>query len=104
MEEARRDVMNINWKAMKIKWGATDAWRAAHEPDAIREAITMGEQILTLLTHAVTLIERACQEMDPIIEDATRRGEVLVDRLHAQATRLEPVLTRLRAADKAVTS
>jgi hypothetical protein len=96
--------MNINWKAMKIRWCATDAWRAAHEPEAIREAITMGEQILTLLTHAITLVERACQDMDPIIEDATRHGETIVDRLHAQTTRLEPVLTRLRAADKAVTS
>ena len=96
--------MNINWKAMKIRWCATDAWRAAHDPEAIREAINMGEQILTLLTHAITLVERACQEMDPIIQDATRHGEVIVDRLHAQATRLVPVLTRLRAADKAVNS
>jgi hypothetical protein len=94
--------MTINWKAMKTRWYATDAWRAAHEPEAIREAITMGEQIVTLLTHAVTLVERAYQDMDSIIEDATIQGEAIVDRLHIQATRLEPVLTRLRAADKAV--
>lgn len=96
--------MNINWKAMKIRWGATNAWRAAHEPESIREAINMGEQILTLLTHAVTLVERASQDMESIIEDATTHGEAIVDRLHAQATRLEPVLTRLRAASTAVTS
>jgi hypothetical protein len=96
--------MDINWKTMKTRWCVTDAWRAAHEPEAIREAISMGEQIITLITHAVTLVERAYQDTHSLIPDATIRGEEIVDRLTGEADRLAPVLARLRAASRAVNS
>jgi hypothetical protein len=97
-------MMEINWKAMKTKWYMTDAWRAAQEPDAISEAIKTGEQIITLLTQTAALVERAYKDVDLIIEDATIRCEAIVDRLTGETNRLAPVLARLRAARKAVSS
>lgn len=97
-------MMTFNWNVSKTNWYTTDAWRAAQEPDAIAEAITIGEQIRDLLTHAAGLIEHACQDVDSIIEDATLRCQVILDRLTGEAHRLEPTLTRLRAANKAVKS
>lgn len=96
--------MTINWNLIKAKWYATDAWRAAQEPDAIAEAIRIGEQISDLLTRAAGLIERACREVDSIIEGSTLRCQVILDQLISEAERLAPVLTRLRAANKAVRS
>ena len=97
-------MMTINWNVTKTNWYTTDAWRAAQEPDAIAEAIKIGEQISDLLTQAAGLIERACQDVDSIIADATLRCRVILDRLTAEEHRLEPPLTRLRAANKAVKS
>lgn len=79
-----------------------DAWRAAQEPDAITEAVRMGEQITTLLAQAATLIERACQNVEAIIENTNRGCQQILDQLTHETTRLTPVLSRLRAATKAV--
>lgn len=94
--------MAINWSVIKKSWYSTDAWRAAQEPDAIAEAIKFGEQITELLTQAASLIDRACQDMDSIIENTTPRCRIILDQLTDEADRLTSALTRLRAAHKAV--
>lgn len=94
--------MTINWNVSKKSWYTTDAWRAAQQPDAIAEAIKFGEQITELLTQAAGLIDRACQDMDSIIENTTLRCQVILDRLTGETDRLASALTRLRAAHKAV--
>jgi F0F1-type ATP synthase membrane subunit b/b' len=81
-----------------------DAWRAAQEPEAITEAVRIGEQITTLLAQAAILIERACQNVEAIIENANLGCQQILDRLTRETTRLTPVLSRLRAANKAVRS
>lgn len=96
--------MTINWDVTKTNQYTTNAWRAAQEPDAIAEAVKIGEQIIELLTQGASLIERACQDVDSIIENATLRGQVILDRLAVETNRLESALTRLRAANRAVTS
>jgi hypothetical protein len=96
--------MDINWNVTKTTWYTSDAWRAAHHPDAIKEATEIGEQIITLLTQATTLVERACDDVDSIVHNATLRCQAIIDRLIGETDRLEPALTRLRAASKAVKS
>jgi hypothetical protein len=81
-----------------------DAWRAAQEPDAITEAVRIGEQITTLLVQAATLIERAFQNVDSIIENTNLGCQQILDQLTRETNRLAPVLYRLRAAAKAVRS
>ena len=82
----------------------TDAWRTAQEPDALSEALTRGEQIIALVTQAATLIDRASQGVEAIIENTTLRCQPILDQLASEVDRLTPVLTRLRAARKAVKS
>lgn len=96
--------MTLNWNVTKTNWYTTDAWRAAQEPEAIARAVEIGEQIADLLTGAAGLIERACQNVDSIVDNAVLRCQVILDRLAGEADRLAPVLTRLRAASKAVRS
>lgn len=96
--------MNINWNVRKTTWYASDAWRAAQRPDAIKEAAEIGEQIITLLTQATTLVERARDDVDSIVHNATLRCQAILDQLAGERDRLEPALTRLRAASKAVRS
>lgn len=81
-----------------------DAWRAGQEPEAIADAITIGEYITDLITEAAALIKRACQDAYPIIENAILRCQMIVDRLIRETDRLGTVLRRLRAADRAVIS
>ncbi|MGH3707894.1 MAG: hypothetical protein ACRDRQ_07255 [Pseudonocardiaceae bacterium] len=95
---------DTNWNVIKTNWYATDAWRAAQNPEAIAEAVTIGEQIVELLTQAADLVERACLDVDSIIENANLRCQVILVRLAGETDRLEPVLARLRAASKAVAS
>lgn len=79
-----------------------DAWRAAQEPDAISEALARGEQITTLVTQAVTLIDRASQSVEAIMENTTLRCQPILAQLAGETDRLELVLMRLRAAKRAV--
>lgn len=79
-----------------------DAWRAGQEPEAIADAITVGDYITDLITEAAALIKHACQNVDSIIENALLRCQAIVDRLMDETDRLELVLRRLRAADRAV--
>lgn len=88
----------------KTNWYTADAWRAGHQPDALAEATKIGEQIIGLMTQAIGLVEHACADVDPIIENATVRCQVILDQLYGQADRLDPVLSRLRAASEAVAS
>jgi hypothetical protein len=76
----------------------TDAWRAAQQPEAIAEAITLGEQIASLLTGAGMLIDFACQDVTPIVPSAVLRSQVIVGRIIREMHRLTPVVSRLRAA------
>lgn len=78
------------------------AWRAGQQPDALSEAIKVGEQITDLLEEAATLVQRACQQVDAIIDTASLRCQAILDQIAREAARLTPVLTRLRAASKAV--
>ena len=95
--------MNIDWNTMKTQSYMSLAWRVAQQPDAIAEAVRTGEQVNDLLTHAARLVHRACRDVDPLVESASLRCQVILDRLTGQTDRLIPVLRRLRAA-KAVTS
>jgi hypothetical protein len=79
-----------------------DAWRTAQEPEANTDALTTGEHLTDLLTQATTLIERACHNVETIIEDTTLRCQPILDQLASEIDRLTPILTRLRAAKKAV--
>lgn len=85
-------------------WPVVDAWQAAQDPKAIAEAITIGEQVTGLLAEATTLVQRACQDVDLIIDHASLRCQAILERLAQEAARLAPVLARLRAAGKAVES
>jgi hypothetical protein len=89
---------------MKTSWYVPDAWRVALVPDAIIEALAIGEQINELLTHAIGLVEHACADADQIIDNAHRRCHTILGQLYGQADRLGPVLRRLRAVSKAVAS
>jgi hypothetical protein len=78
-----------------------DAWRAAQEPEAITEALIMGNHILDVLNQATTLIDRACHNVEAIIDNTTLRCQPILNQLANEVDRLTPVLTRLRAAAKA---
>jgi hypothetical protein len=94
-----------NWDLPKAaSWYTADAWRAALNPDAITEAVTIGEQIIELLTQTIGLVEHACADVDLIIENTRPRCQVILNGLYGQADRLDPVLVRLRSAGKAVAS
>lgn len=93
------------WDVKKTHWQTADAWRGAQAHEAITEAIKLGDQIIDLLNHATTLVERACVDVEEIIDNAHRRCQPILDRLTGETDRLEPILTRLRAAgSKAVNS
>jgi hypothetical protein len=89
---------------MKTSWYVTDAWRAGQEPEAIMEALRMGEQVIGLFIQAATLIEEACRTVYLIIEDAAVRCQMIVDQLMREIVRLAPILARLQAASRAVAS
>ena len=93
----------INWDLPKTaNWYTDDAWSAALNPDAINEAVMIGEQIIELLTQTIGLVEHACADVNPIIENL--RCKVILDGLYGQVDRLNPALSRLRSASKAVAS
>jgi hypothetical protein len=94
----------INGNAVKASWYVPDAWRAVLAPDAIGEALAIGEQIIQLLTQAISLVERACADVDQIMDHTHPRCQTILDQLYGQADRLDPVLRRLRAVGKAVAS
>ena len=96
--------MITDWNVTKTNWYTTTAWRVAQEPEAIAEAVKIGEQVIELLTRAAGFIEHACRDVDSIIENATLRGQVILDQLAVETDRLTPALARLRAANKAVRS
>jgi hypothetical protein len=87
---------------MNNEWSVVDAWHTGGQPEAIMEAIKVGEQITDLLNEAATLVQRACGEVDSIVDNASLRCQTILDQITREATRLTPVLTRLRAASKAV--
>jgi hypothetical protein len=84
------------------EWSVVDAWHTGGQPEAIVEAIKVGEQITDLLTQAATLVQRACREVDSIVDNASLRCQTILDQIAREAARLRPMLTRLRAASKAV--
>jgi hypothetical protein len=94
--------MAINGKMLKENWYVIDAWHAAQEPDAIIQAIRIGEQITDLLAEAAILIRRARWGVDVVIEGAYIRCQELLRRLADETDRLISALLRLRAASKAV--
>jgi len=94
--------MATNWDVSTTNWYTTDAWRAGCQPEALAEALKIGEQIIELMRQAIDLVERACADVEPIIENTTVRCQLILGQLHAQTDRLDPVLSRLRAASKAV--
>jgi hypothetical protein len=79
-----------------------DAWRIAQEPDAIIEAIVIGQQISDLISQARSEVEQACHDVTPIIEHAHRQCQGILDQLAREAHRVAPVLTRLHAINQAV--
>lgn len=79
-----------------------DAWRIAQEPDAIIEAIVIGEQISDFISQARSEVERACHDMTPIIEHTHCQCQQILDQLAREARRVAPVLTRLQAINQAV--
>jgi hypothetical protein len=96
--------MNIDWNITTTQQRTSAAWRAAQHPEAITEAITMGEQVSDLLTHAARMVRSACQDVDTLVDHTPLRCQVILDRLAGETDRLTPMLRRLRAAAKAVTS
>lgn len=96
--------MTTNRNVTKTNGSIINAWRGAQKPDAIAQALKIGEQITDLLTEATTLVQRARWSVDLIIEDAYTRCQEILNRLADEADRLAPVLLRLRAASKAVIS
>lgn len=96
--------MSINWNVATTNWYTVDAWRAGHQPDAIMEATKFGEQIIELMAQAIGLIELADADVDSIVQNARLRCQVILDQLYGHIDRLDLVLSRLRAASKAVRS
>jgi hypothetical protein len=95
--------MNIDWNITKPYWYTHAAWRVAHHPEAIAEAVRMGEQVSDLLTRAARMVHSACRDVGSGVEYAPLRCQMILDRLTGETDRLIPVLRRLRAA-RAVTS
>lgn len=75
---------NTHWDVTKINLFVGDAWRAGRHPDALTEAITIGEHIIELMTQAIGLIEYACAEVDSIVQNANLRCQVILDHLYGQ--------------------
>jgi hypothetical protein len=100
--QEREKVMAVNGKMLKENWCIIDAWHAAQEPDAIIQAIKVGEQITDLLAEAAILIRRARWDVDVVIEGTYIRCQELLRRLADETDRLISALLRLRAASKAV--
>lgn len=96
--------VTTNRDVVKPSWYAPDAWRVGQEPEAITEAVEVGEQIMGLFIQAATLIEQACQNVELIIENTAAWCQMIVDQLMREALRLIPILTRLQAAHRAVAS
>jgi hypothetical protein len=94
----REETMNIDWKITKPYWYTTAAWRVAQQPEAIAEALMMGEQVHDLLTRATRLVTNACRDTGTGVQYAPLRCQVILDRLASETDRLVPVLRRLRAA------
>lgn len=94
--------MTTDGNVTTTDWCTPDAWRPGQEPEAIVEALAMGEQVMGLLVQAAILIEEACQNVAPIIDNTIVRCEVIVDQLVGEMTWLTPVVIRLRAASGAV--
>jgi hypothetical protein len=100
----RRQVVMTNGNVAKASWYVPDAWRAVLAPDAIIEALAIGEQTIQLLTQTISLVERAYADMNQIIDNAHLRRQTILNQLYGQADRLDLVLRRLRSVGKAVTS
>lgn len=94
--------MSTDGNVTATNWYTPDAWRTGQEPDAIMEALAIGEQIMGLLVQAAILIEEACQNVNQIINNTTVRCQVIVNQLIREMTRLAPIVIRLRAASGAV--
>lgn len=94
--------MTTDGNVMTTNWYTPDAWRTGQEPDAIVEALVIGEQVMGLLAQAAILIDEACQNVTPIINNTAVRCQVIVDQLVCEMTRLAPIVIRLRAASGAV--
>jgi hypothetical protein len=90
--------MNIDWNITKPYWYTHAAWRVAHQPEAIAEALRMGEQISDLLTRATHMVHNACQNVGTEVRHAPLRCQVILNRLARETDRLIPALRRLRAA------
>lgn len=85
-----------------VNWYTADAWRVGQEPEAITEALKLGKQIMGLFIQAATAIEDPCRNVYLIIDDVAVRCQVIVDQLMRGIVWLAPLLTRLRAASRAV--
>jgi hypothetical protein len=96
--------MATGGNVIKTNLYTPDAWRVGQEPDAIMEALKLGEQVMGLFIQAATLIEQACQDVYLIIDNAAVWCQMIVDQLMRERARLAPVLTRLRAASRVVVS
>lgn len=97
-------MLEINWNAIRTHVFIPDAWRAGRQPEALAQAVTIGEQIIELINQAIRLIEQACADADQIVPGARLRCQAIADRLCVQSHRIGPVLSRLRAAAQAVKS
>jgi hypothetical protein len=99
----KEETMNIDWNITKPYWYTTAAWRVAGQPEAIAEALRMGEQANDLLTRAARMIHSAWRDAGSGVQDAPLRCHVILDRLTGETDRLAALLRRLRAA-KAVSA
>jgi uncharacterized protein YfcZ (UPF0381/DUF406 family) len=97
-------VTNTDLDVTKINLFVSDAWRAGRQPNALADAVTIGEQITELIHRAIGLIGHACTDVETIVHNANLRCQTILDQLYDQINRLDPVLSRLRAASKAVRS
>ncbi|MGH3937411.1 MAG: hypothetical protein ACRDTG_02055 [Pseudonocardiaceae bacterium] len=81
-----------------------DAWRMAQEPQAIAEAVAIGQEIHDLFTEVSAEIKQACQDAAPLVEHAQQQCQHILDQITAETQRLAPILTQLRVIGQAVTS
>jgi predicted HAD superfamily Cof-like phosphohydrolase len=95
--------MSIDGNITKTYRYTSAAWRVAHHPEAITEAVRMGEQISDLLTQATRLLHSARREADHITQYTPLRYQAIQDRLTGEIDRLVPLLRRLRAAGAVTT-
>ena len=95
--------MSIDGNITKTYRYTSAAWRVAHHPEAITEAVRMGEQVSNLLTQATCLLHSARREADRIAEYTPLRCQAIQNRLTGEINRLAPILRRLRAAGAVTT-